>query len=322
MAESNQVNVQEARTFLASIGHSADTIKTMPDPEVTKLYTGATEFLTKEFAPKAVPFGEKWREALAADDPKAMETLGRLKTPGDLWKSYSELRGKMASGELKSTSPFPAKGAPDEQAAWRKEHGIPEKPEGYDVKLENGVMIGELDKPMVDNFLKFAHSNNIPPAEAKGMMQWYFGEMIPAQEKMIAEQTRQREAETAKALEKAWGPDLKRNLTAAENMVNHFFPADAEDNGNVRSRTLNAMKQDPAFAQVMATLALQLDPTSTLTLPSGHSDLKSIEGRLAEIDAARRKDRAAYNRDEKMQAEERELLDAKAVFESRAKGVK
>ena len=318
----NQVNVQEARSFLTNVGHSPDAITKMPDPDVAKLYETASSYVTKEFAPKAVPFGEKWREAIAADDPKAMETLRRLKTPTDLWNSYSELRGKQASGELRSNTPFPAKGTPEEQSAWRKDRGIPEKPEEYDVKLENGVVVGEMDKPMVDNFLKFAHTHNIPPAEAKGMLQWYFGEALPSQEKAIAEQTRQRETETEKALTAAWGPDYKRNVNAAENMVNRFFPADAEDNGNVRTRTLNAMKQDPAFAQVMATIALQLDPTTALTTTTGHNDIKSVETRLAEIDAARRKDRDAYNRNEKMQAEERELLDLKAAFETRAKGVK
>lgn len=319
MAEA-QVDVGQAREFLTSVGHAPDAVTKMADADVTKIYTGATKYIGEKVAPKLIPFGEKWREHVAGEDTEAMATLGRFKEPGELWKSYNELRGKVAKGELKQVTPYPDKGTTEQQVAWRKDNGIPEKPEAYDLKLDNGIVIGESDKTMVDAYLKSAHGRNATPSEVKSTLQWYFGELVPSQEKMVADMTKQRETETEAALKQQWGADYQRNMNAAENMIARFVPADSEKNGNVRTRTLNGMKQDPHFAAVMATLALEIDPTTTSGTGTGHDSLQTIDGRLKEIDGFRRKDRQAYNRDEKMQEEERTLLTQKERLLARTKG--
>ena len=315
-----QVDVVQAREFLANVGHAPDAVTKMADADVTRIYSGATKYIGEKVAPKLVPFGEGWREHVAGEDKEALATLGRFKEPGELWKSYSELRGKMAKGELKSTAPYPDKGTAEQQAAWRKDQGIPDKPEAYDLKLDNGIVIGEADKPMVDGFLKYAHSKNMTPDQVKGNLQWYFGEHMPQQEKAFAQATKEREAGAEKALREQWGADYSRNMTAAENMVARFFPADDETSGQtVRTRTINAIKQDPAFAAVMATLALEIDPTTAIGSGAGHDSMQSVNGRSSEIEAKMRSDRPAYNRDEKMQAEYRTLLDARERLNAKAK---
>jgi hypothetical protein len=63
----------------------------------------------------------------------------------------------VSSGELKANVPFPEKGTDEEKAAWRKDAGIPDKPEAYDLKFEDGFVVGEDDKPMVDELPQAAH---------------------------------------------------------------------------------------------------------------------------------------------------------------------
>ena len=51
---------------------------------------------------------------------------------------------------------LPQKPTEDDIKNYRKAHGIPDEPKGYDLKLDNGLIIGEEDQAIVDKFLEFA----------------------------------------------------------------------------------------------------------------------------------------------------------------------
>src|SRR3546814_8159770 len=83
-------------------------------------------------------------------------------------KSQRALEQKLSSGEFKKAIGPDA--TPEQIAEWRKEQGIPEKPEDYDLKFDNGLVIGEADKPLVAEFLKASHATNVTPAQAKAQI--------------------------------------------------------------------------------------------------------------------------------------------------------
>src|SRR5688572_23894721 len=89
-----------------------------------------------------------WRQKLAGEDKKTLERLGRMASPADLLKSYRALEQKISAGELKKG--LPENATPEQVAEWRREQGLPEKPEGYleNLSLPDGVVLGEADKPM------------------------------------------------------------------------------------------------------------------------------------------------------------------------------
>src|SRR3546814_10458699 len=72
------------------------------------------------------------------------------------------------------TCALPIYATPEQIAEWRKEQGIPEKPEDYDLKFDNGLVIGEADKPLVAAFLKASHATNVTPAQAKAQIASYY----------------------------------------------------------------------------------------------------------------------------------------------------
>src|SRR3546814_8605810 len=72
------------------------------------------------------------------------------------------------------TCALPIYATPEQIAEWRKEQGIPEKPEDYDLKFDNGLVIGEADKPLVAEFLKASHATNVTPAQAKAQIAAYY----------------------------------------------------------------------------------------------------------------------------------------------------
>jgi hypothetical protein len=322
MAQDQQVAPQDARTFLTSFGHAEDALKGMPDPDVLKLhgtvnghFTKAVEEKVKAATANAPVFGEKWRETIAGDNQDAMKTLARFKDPGDIFKSYSELRAKMDAGELKFATAFPAKGTDAEKAAWRKEQGIPEAPDKYDLKFDNGLVIGADDKPIVDKYLAHAHSRNFTPDQVKENISWFLSDFKTMAEQERAEGTANLKRATEDKLREAWKGDYRMKRTAVENLLAGKVKSDSD----IHKLILASVDTNADFAQFLADVALDLNPATTV-VPAGDGaagQLVNIEAEIASIEKFMRTNRADYNKDEKKQARYRDLLAAKDTMTSR-----
>lgn len=319
MADENTVTPQDARTFLTNFGHAEESLKGMPDDQVMTLHSNVsgfhskavTEAVTKVKSEATWP--DDWRQRLSDKDEKELKQLERYASPADVWKKARELEKKVSAGELRSTSPFPDKGTPEEQNAWRKEMGIPEKPEAYDLTLANGVVIGEEDKPLVDEFLKFAHANHTPQAAVKQTLEWFLGNYREGMEEKAAQAKAQRKQQAEDVLRKDWGADYRPNMTAIDNLL----AANISSNPELAQRIKNSIEIEPEFAKLWANIARQVNPVSTLTGIDNTNMAQSITAEISKIETLMRANRAAYNKDEAMQQRYRELLDAQERMKGR-----
>ena len=116
-------------------------------------------------APAPPTWPADWRDQMASALPEAerakeLERLKRFNSPNEVYKSNRELESRMSSGEFKR--PLPKDATPEQLSAWRKENGIPEKAEEYfpKIKMKDGLVIGEQDKPYVNKFLESLHGTN------------------------------------------------------------------------------------------------------------------------------------------------------------------
>lgn len=270
------VKPDDARTFLSTYGHSPETLKSMPDPDVVKLaapiYENHTKALSGATAAavekakgewgKTVP--ENWRELAAAGDEKKLEQLKRFTSYEAYNKAFFDAQETIRSGSHKKTDAFPDKGTPEQQAEWRKAQGIPEKPEGYDLNLGDGLVIGEADKPRVDAFLKHAHATNMTPEAVKSNLAFYFKEQQQLVKDMETERA-QALADTKKTLEQKWGGDYERNRNAFLSVLDGKISGKSE----TKQRIINAFDTNPEFAEMLASMALDINPSFTGTGPSG-----------------------------------------------------
>lgn len=251
-----------------------------------------------------------WRDQFAGGDKDFRARLDRFTDPAALSKSYRALEQKLSSGEYKRVSPFPEKGTADEQTAWRKEQGIPAKPEEYgDIKLPNGVVPSDADKPVIELFTQFAHKNNWTPAERNNVLGFYY-EVVDAQEGLKADRDNAFQKSTEDALRAEWQQDYRRNLNAAVSF-NQSLPEEIRDKllaGRLADGT--RIGDHPSWLKWAAQMALDLDPAATI-VPAGTANPgKTVEAELESIRAFRRKDPDGYDADKKMQARELELLEA------------
>lgn len=258
-----------------------------------------------------------WRQQFAGNDESAVKRLERFASPAEIYRSYKALEQRVSSGELKAVKPFPEKGTAEEQNAWRTENGIPEAPDKYQLNLGDGIVIGEQDKPIIDDFLKAAHAANLPAKAANAAVKWYF-DFSEKQAEARYEQDMQAKEEFEEAMRAEWGQDYKPNLNSIHALLD-MAPEGVKDRFlNGRMADGRPLGSDPDTLRWMASLARQINPVTTMVPGSGANVLNSIEDEIGTIEKRMREDRAGYNKDEKQQQRYRDLLAARERHKGRA----
>lgn len=279
-----------------------------------------------EDKPAATPatWPDDWRQKLAGEDKKALKTLERMADPTAVWKQAQELRAKLSSGEYKRVPPKDA--TEEDLAAYRKEIGLPEKPEDYEITLPQGAVMGEADKPVFDSFKGIAHKANMTPEQLNAAADWYFQQQREQAEAQDDFDQRFR-SDAEEDLRADWGNDYRRNInsitglfsTAPEGVKDRLLsgriPIHDKD-GNVTG--MAPLGNDPAVVRWLVSLAQELNPAATIAPGSAANSMQSIDDEIAGIEKTMREDRAAYFKDEKAQTRYRELLAAKEKLASRA----
>ena len=240
-----------------------------------------------------------WRAKITGD-AKHLKTLDRFASPNAMFESYVALRSKVDSGELRANSPFPAAGTPEEQAAWRKSHDIPESPDGYQLELKDGLVIGEADKPAIESFMQVVHNENLPPSAANAVVNWYY----ELQEKNM-DDLEARDAtflqQSEDSLRAEWGGEYRTNVNMIKGLVGTLPESVRDLFTGARMANGDALINHPDMARWLVHTARTINPTATVVPNNGGNIANAIEDEIASIEEFMRKDRAAYNKDEKMQ---------------------
>lgn len=221
-----------------------------------------------------------WREKMASGDEKVLKQLERYATPDQVAKALIETKRKISAGEFKK--PLAADASPEDVAAWRQENGIPESFDKYEVKLSNGMVIGEEEKPFVDEFLKVAHAVNATPETVNKMLGWYYETTdARAEEQIQSDLAYKREAE--ETLRSEWGADYKTNL----NLLNSVFDTAPEGlKQNLMSARLadgTVLGNNPEALKFLAGLAREINPIATVVPGAGAGAPQAIADEIAKL---------------------------------------
>lgn len=269
----------------------------------------------KGAAPSTWP--DNWRELMAGEDKAYLKTLSRMASPADVLKKARAAEQKLSSGEYRKVL---GKDATDEErAAYRKEIGIPDKPEGYmeALALPKGVVLGDADKPLVESFAKAVHDVDMTPAQVSKAMSWYYTQLdeIKAAQEAADDEFRQSAEDTLRV---DWGQaDYRRNLNAVKNMLAAAPKGVGERLFGGRTADGRLIADDPETLKWMAQLALDMNPAASI-LPAGGADGAAMESEIEKIEKFMQSNRAEYFRDEKMQDRYRKLLEARDKTKARA----
>lgn len=250
---------------------------------------------------------------MAGDDEKALKQLQRLSSPLEVWKKARSLETRLSSGELK---PVLGKNATPEQVKeYREAWGIPESPDKYD--LGKDFNLDGINKDLLGVLFKEAHASNQTPDQVRATLQGW-----QAIQQTLTENRHSKDVEAQKAGEDAlraeWGAEYRQNVNLIHGML------DGTAAPGLRERILGGrladgtpIGSDPDALKWLVSLALIQNPAGVV-VPNGNADpMKGVEDEITQIETAMKNNRAAYNKDEKMQARYRELLGVRETIKSR-----
>ena len=325
MSDAQTATQTQAATTTAAATTTQTQTQSNPPPASNGTDTGkpdgtiTTAQTTQAQAPADWP--SDWRQKLAAGadgkpDEKLLARLERLQSPAALWKSYTEAETKLNEfrANANKSVPFPEKGTPEEQQAWRKERGIPDKPEGY--KLPESLTLSDDDKATVGQFLQLAHAKNKDPGEVNDLVSWYFQSKQEREAQQVTKDATRWQNETEPALRKEWGAEFDLNKQSALNVLDTYFGADMRAS-IMQARLPNGNKAggDADFLKGLVALARTVQPTITVVPGSGSNAMQAVDDEIAGYEKRMKEDRAGWFKDEKAQARYRDLL----AFKERSK---
>lgn len=261
-----------------------------------------------------------WRSQLAAGNEKEVKQLERYTSPKDIWAKARALEQRLSSGELKAVTPFPDKGTQEQQNAWRAENGIPEAPDKYTIDLGEGVVLGEADKPIVDDFLKHMHAKNLPTSLANETMKWYmdFAERQAEARYEADMQAKQTFEDTMRA---DWGNEFRTNMNSVGSILD-LAPEGFRDRfmqGRMADGT--PFGSDPDALRWLANMARQINPITTITPGAGANVEQAIGDEISKLEGMMGNKGSEYWRGEnaeKNQERYRQLVDARDRNKGRA----
>lgn len=254
-----------------------------------------------------------------AEHAKLLTRLKRFNTPADAAKALREQDKLISSGALKKALP---KNPTEAQIAeWRKDNGVPETPDKYDLGVPKDVDLNEHDQTMLSEWAAQAHAANAPPELAKAGAAAYLKVRAA-----VADQMQQANAAAKKGTEDdlraEWGADYRTNIDGLDSMINHLGGEFSEALLNARTADGVQLLNHPAVVRALAGHARELGFVGATVVPSGSDIGKGIEDEIKGIEASMFKadgtrDQAYWGND-KVQKRYSDLLQAKSRRDGKA----
>lgn len=256
-------------------------------------------------AVEALP--ENWRERMAAGNDKYLAQLKRFQTPAAVAEHLLTERQRISKGNV-----LPEKATPEQITEYRKENGIPEKPEGYLEKLPEGLKFTDAEKPLVDKFTAALHGQNAKPEVVHAALGAYNEVRAEAEQQRI-QLNEVRKAEGIAALKQEWGADNERNL----NVIGNVLAAMPEDARTALSSARTAdgvmLFNNPSVLKALAQMGLDINPAYSV-LPGSADPVKGMATEIETIEKTMREEPDKYWNGASgaaMQNRYRELLGAR-----------
>lgn len=234
---------------------------------------------------------------------KVLKDLNKFTDPAKIYKSYRSLQQKQSSGEIKK--PLPENPSEDELAAYRKDNGIPESADKYEVDLSK---TSDDQKPFVDDLLAYAHESNFPPSTVQSVLDFMVGSSTKAMD-MLSERDAEQESQIEETLRDTYGKDYRINMNIVSSMLDGKPEGFKDSVFESRMADGTMLKNHPDFVQFMVETARELNPVGAI-MPSGGSDPKGIDQELEELQGLYTTDPKKYE-SEKVQKRLSELYTAK-----------
>ena len=248
---------------------------------------------------------DNWRESIAGDDEALLNTLKRHKDLRSVLKSGWEAQQKIRRGEVSNGLP---ENPTDEQLAeWRKSNGVPEAPDKYELDIEEGLVLGEVDTRIMQSVQSAAHAANIPAAALSKITNAFLQGRQQEQEAIQAQDgLHQQQAE--RQLKEAWGQDYVANVNLAKMFLSQLPEAVRDNVASARMADGRALFNSPEVLDYIAEHMRKIAPAATL-IPNSSNPLQSINDEIKRLED--RMGTPDWYKDDAAQKRYRDLIEAR-----------
>ena len=199
---------------------------------------------------------DDWRSQLAGEDEKKLNLLGRYNSITDVVEALQSAREKISKGIAPGLPENPT----DEQIAeYRAQLGVPESPDQYEIKLEDGLQLGDMGEESLKSVLEAAHKNNVPADAVNDLVNTWVKTQQQQLEKII-QQDGLDEQQANQLLKESWGGDYEVNMNLVTNLVNRLPENIRESFANARMADGKALMNTPEVLQFFADLSREINP--------------------------------------------------------------
>lgn len=267
-------------------------------------------------------FPETWREDYVgtlkdsdgnaldeAGQEKKLKMLGRYATPKDAFDAGFSAQKKISQGVKLGEAP-----TDKELEDYRADNNIPAEAKDYEIELADGVVIGDVDQPLVDSFKDVAHQENIPTETVNAVLNWYFqeqGTILETLQEAQFENDATLKNETDELLRTEFGAGFK----AETNRISNYLSSEGE---GVSAKVLGARTPDGTllgsdldFIKFLSKKAREANPAATLVSGSGETQMNNLNDEIEALEKRISSD-PEWHKDKKANDRYMALLDARA----------
>lgn len=293
-------------------------VTTVPEKEAAPTVLAAAP-VAEPVVTAPADWPEAWRDKMAVNekgepDKTALNVLKRYSSPTEFAKAFMNLKLAQSRGEFKN--PLPDDASPEQVTQWRKENGIPDAPDKYEIKLSDGMIPGEADKPILNAVLAAAHGQNLKPSQLNAVVDAFYKAQDEDRSQKLAAAKAYTE-ETVEALRAEWGGEYKSNVNAVNNLLS-TLPGDAG------TAIMSAMDQEgrplashPGFIKWLNSIVREINPHHSVVAAGTSNPGQAITDEIATIQKRMNEDYPGYMKDQAMQARYRELLEVQEKMGAR-----
>lgn len=266
---------------------------------------------------------DAWRDWFAGNDEKMRKHLNRFDSPLGIYKQWRYLDQRRNDGRLMPARPD----TEDESqlAAWRKQVGAPDSPDGYLADLPAELNISEGDEAALKEVFATMHSEGIPTGQAKAVVAKYY-EMVAKglEERSAADRDIRARAEDE--LRSEWGPEYRQNLNAIGVLMESHGDTDLfnwmqEARGPDGAR----LGDNPKAIKFLAGIAREIHPDGfvTVTPGAGMTRSQAMADEMSQLETEMRdtkgRDPGGYWNSPQKQARYLELIQARERMQARGR---
>ena len=263
---------------------------------------------------------DTWRDLMAGELPetadetakaahaKTLAALKRYNSPNDVAKALRAAQVKLSDGTVKAALPKDA--TPEQVAEWRKENGIPETPDKYDLGLPSGVVLADGDKALLDAWVTKVHGVNASPDVVKAGAAALI-ELRDAQAASFQQRDKADQAAFEDEMRAEWGADYRGNVEAVKLMLNHGGEDLFSVIAGARGPDGKGLANNPVVVRWLASHAREMGFVQGTVVPAGGDLGKGIEDEIAGLEKRMADDMPGWRKDTKAQARYMQLLGAR-----------